>query len=99
MFTWKTINENYFNPVFKNNYQYIESEIRQIFQGEGVTAENKHDLWKCLLDTEEYDIPYRSVGRLNARIAYFFTDLYYIIFQKRILKKAIKELCVGFENM
>lgn len=92
MFTWKTIKEDYFNPAFKVSYQYIENEIREILKREGLTDENKHDLWKCLLDTAEYDIPYCAYGKLDARIMYFFTDLRFIVFQKRILKKAIKDL-------
>lgn len=91
MFTWKTIKEDYYNPVFKISYQYIEKEIREILQKEGLTDKNKHDLWKCLLHTAEQNIPYWAFCKIDSHIAYFFTDLYFILFQKSILKRAIKE--------
>lgn len=92
MFKWRTIKEDYFNPIFKKGYQYIENDIKELIKREGLTYNIKHDLRKCLLDMAEYDIPYRAFGKIDASIMYFFTDLRFIIFQRKILKEARREL-------
>lgn len=94
MFTLKTIRDDYFNPIF-SLYPYGRDKICQIIQSEGLTENNRHDLWKCMLDSAEYNIPYLALNKLDARILYFLTDLHYVIFQRRILKLALKELGIA----
>lgn len=92
MYTWKTIKENYHNPIFKGGYRYIHKEIRKILEKEGLTENNRQDLWLCLLEDEEHEIPYRALGKVDAKIMYFLSELCFIVFQNRIIERAVRNL-------
>ena len=73
-------------------YPTTQEHIKMLLEKEGLTDNIMHDLWLCILEDFEYDIPSRARNKLDARYLHFRTELYFIIFQKLILKRAMKEL-------
>jgi hypothetical protein len=92
IFTRKTIKKGVINPAFKGLYRYARDEIRKILAKEGLTENNRHDLWLCLLEDAQHEIPYMALGKIDAKIMYFLSDWYFIAFQRKIISDAVRDL-------
>ena len=93
MFWFNILKDNYYDKKITENSQgYNKFYLKEKIKKEGLTKEIEHDLLLVTYNEHCFSIPYKAFNKLDAKLLYLWSDIHFIIHQKRIINETVKDI-------